>query len=1060
MLLALCMSINIYAQTVPVTGNVFDETGQPLVGAGVKVKGGKDAATTDVNGRFALKVPIGTTLTISYMGYNSADVQIVDIKPLTVKLTPNANSDLNEVVVIGYSTVKKATLTGSVAQVSNAEIETTKNEDIVNDLAGKLPGVRVQQNTGEPGAYNNTYDIRGFTYSGNGIVTPPLIIIDGVPQGQDVMQRLDPNDVETISILKDASAAVYGVQAANGVILVTTKKGKAGQLSISYNVTGTDQVVSDQPALASAVQWMTLTNEMSMHNAANISGGGVLIFQPSLIAQYQSGALQGTNWTAATMNKTAPEWNHSITASGGSDNIKYFLSFGYLDQDSFFVTDDENYTKYNFRSNIEAKITKRLTLTMQLAGVSDLQNAPSTGDNNVIDPMWRNAPINPVYLDNNPAYPANPGYNNYGFNNSVSEITPSQSGYTANTNKKFQGGVTLTYDVPYIDGLRAKAFFNYNYNITDNKTYNRVYTNYNEPTPGNYVAIGVGGQNGQSYVSDYYNSNYTSFLQYSLNYTHTFAKSHNITAMVLYEQQNSNGNQFSGFRYETLNSDQLAAGSTLNQTTTSSPVNPQATQSYVGTLHYDFQSKYLVDFTVRRDGSSLFPPAKQFGVFPGVTAAYRLSEESFFKEFKPLSFIDDFKLRGSYGVLGDASGAAGYNYVGGYNYPITSGVSAEYLPAGSVFDGNFVNGLGFRGLTNPNITWYTARTFDVGVDADLWKGLFEVTADYFNRDRSGLLGTQLLSLPGSVGAGLPQVNLNSDQTRGYELAITNNERIGKVGLRISGNVSYTRTMWVSYVKASQGSTYADWVNNGSLNGRYNDVWFGYGYVGQYQSFAQIRGMTVNEGGGNRGALPGDYIYQDWNNDGYFDGGDSHPIAGTNSSSGNSSTQPGLINFGLSLSATYKGFDITAQLQGAADKWIQLPLYYSYPLDHSGNTFAEFANDWHPASPTANPYNPNTVWVPGQYAYTGTNINQSALAPGGIVNAAYVRLKALDLGYTFPNKWITNKVFKSMRIFVNSYNLFTIDGKGLNGIDPEHPTDLLATEYPLTHTFSVGVNAKF
>lgn len=1058
MLFACFMVTQLHAQTISVKGTVLNEKGEPLAGAGIKLKDGKTGTITDANGKFALDVPPKSTLIISYVGYATSEVRATG-RPLSIALSLSSRNDLNEVVVIGYGTTKKATLTGAVAQVSSGEVQTTKNEDLINDLAGKLPGVRIQQNTAEPGAYSNTYDIRGFSYSGNGVATPPLIIIDGVPQGADVLQRMDPNDVETISVLKDASAAVYGVQAANGVILVTTKKGKKGQLAITYNVTGTEQVVNDQPTEANAVQWMTLTNQQSMHNF----NSPVLTFQPAQIAQYQNGTLPGTNWIGATMNNTASQWTHSVTAAGGSDNTTYFLSLGYLSQNSFFVSNDETYQKYNFRSNIESKITKRLTLGLQLAGISDLQNTPSVADWNIFGAAWRNAPINPVYLNNDPTLPANPGYNNYGGANSVSMIMPAQSGYGLNQNKKFQGGATLTYDIPYVDGLKAKAFFNYNYNTQDNKTYNRVYTNYNPgATAGTYVAIGGGGQNGQSYVNDYYNTSYTSFLQYSLSYSHIFAKSHNVQALVLFEQQSNNGNQFSAFRYETLNSDQLAAGSATNQTGTSSPVNPTVTQSYVGTLHYDYQSKYLVDFTIRRDGSSLFPPAKQFGVFPGVTAAYRISEEPFFKKIKQLSFIDNFKIRGSYGLLGDANGANGYNFVGGYNYPITSGVSAQNLPAGSVFDGNFVNGLGFRGLTNPNITWYTAKTADVGLDIDMWGGLFEVTADYYNRNRSGLLGTQLLSLPGSVGAGLPQVNLNSDQTRGYELQITNNDRIGPVGLHISGNVSYARTRWLTYAKAPQGSSYADWVNNGDLNGRYNDVWFGYGYVGQYQSVSQIRTYDVNQGGGNSTAVPGDYMYQDYNHDGYFDAGDLHPIAATNNPQvGNqtSSYQPALINFGLSIGATFKGFDLNAQLQGAADKWIQLPLYYSYPLDHSGNTFSEFINDWHPADPTANPYNPNTVWVPGKYAYTGTNINQLALAPGAIVNASYVRLKSLEVGYTFPAQW-TKKVVKGLRVYFNTYNLLTITGKGLNGIDPEHPTDLNATQYPLDHTFSAGLTVKF
>lgn len=463
MLLAICMSINIYAQTVPITGTVVDENGQPLVGAGVKSKDGKAGTTSDVNGKFSIRVSVGTTLTISFIGYAPLDVKVADNQPLAIKLAPDAKSDLNEVIVIGYSTVKKATLTGSVAQVSGSEITATKNEDIINDLAGKLPGVRIQQNTSEPGAYSNTYDIRGYSYSGNNTPTQPLIIIDGVPQSSDVLQRMDPNDVETFSVLKDASAAVYGVQAANGVILVTTKKGKKGQLQITYNITATDQVVNNQPSEASPVDWMTLTNQMSLHNANNISGGGTLAFQPAQVAQYQNGTLAGTNWTAATMNKTAGEWTHNLTAAGGSDNTTYFLSFGYLTQNSFFVNDAENYQKYNFRTNIDSKITKRLTLSMQLAGTADTQNTPSVADWNIFGAMWRNAPINPVYLNNDPTLPANPGYNGYGGENSVSMVTPSQSGYGLNTNKKFQGGLSLTYDVPYIDGLKAKAFFNYNY---------------------------------------------------------------------------------------------------------------------------------------------------------------------------------------------------------------------------------------------------------------------------------------------------------------------------------------------------------------------------------------------------------------------------------------------------------------------------------------------------------------------------------------------------------------------------------------------------------------------
>lgn len=1047
-----------YNPAQEVTGKITDENGQPLAGVSIAEKGTTNGAFSDASGKYTIKPTTkDPVLVFSFVGYKTEEHAVSDRTLINVSMTAT-KSDLDEVVVVGYGTAKKATLTGSVAAITGKDITSTKNENIINSLAGKLPGLRVVQNTAEPGTYNNTYDIRGFSASGSGgSVSPPLIIIDGVPQGQDVLQRLDPNDIDSFSILKDASAAVYGVQAANGVILVTTKKGQKGQVAITYNMTGMQQVVNQQPVLTNAVQYLTLMNQASMHNINN----PVLTFPQTLIDQYQNGSLPSTNWVGATMNRTAPEWQHSLTASGGSDMVNYYMSFGYLSQDGFFINNAQNYKKYNFRSNIDAKITKRLTLSMQLAGLSDAQNSPSIASWNIFGAMWRNAPINPIYIDPAQSLLSNPGYNGYGISNSVAQVTPDQSGYSLNKTQKFQGGLSLTYDVPGLPGLKAKGFFNYNYNVQDNKNYNKTFNTYNPgATSGTYVPIVSGGVNGQSQVSQYYAQGNTAFLQGALDYNHVFAQHHTVEALVLYEQQTSGGTIFQASRYENLNSDQLSAGSTVNQIGQGTSVNTLTSRSYVGKLHYDYDSKYLVDLTIRRDGSSLFPSSKPFGVFPAAQAAYRISEEKFFKRVKFLSIVDNLKIRGSYGLLGDAAGTNGYNFVGGYNYP-AGNPNAQNLPPGAVFDGGFVNGLGFRGLTNPNITWYTARTADIGIDASLWRGLFEVTADYFNRYRTGLLATELLSLPGSVGATLPQENLNSDETRGYELSITSNFHAGQVGVRLSGNVSYARTKWINYIKAAQGSDYADWVNNGNLSGRYNDVWFGYGYNGQFQSFSQIRAYQVNQGGGNRTIVPGDYIYQDWNKDGYFDAGDLHPVAGTNAIGGaggtNTPSAP-IINFGFTMAFNFKGFDLTALLQGSAGKWIAYPIYYAYPLDHSGNSFARFLNNWHPADPTANPFNPNTVYVPGTYAYTGTNINSLSTGPGGINNASYVRLKSLEIGYTFPVKWMKPVGMKGLRVFVNGYDLITITG--LKGVDPEHPADLYGEQYPLSHIFSAGLSAKF
>jgi len=1053
------MATQIYAQKKSITGKVVDEKGETLPGVNVIEKGVTSNGTlTNASGNYAINVAgPKSILVFSYIGYDTQEITVNAATVINVKLLPK-NSDLEEVVVIGYSSVKKASLTGSVSSVTSKDIASTKNEDIVNDLAGKLPGLRVQQNSAEPGAYNNTIDIRGYTYTGNGVNSPPLFIIDGVPQGSDVFQRLTPQDVESISILKDASAAVYGVQAANGVIIVTTRKGVSGQVSITYDVTATNQIINRQPVLANAAQWMTLTNQRTMHNIGNPT----LSFPLATIAQFQDGTIPSADWVGATMNNHATMWTHTLTASGGNDNTKYYISFGYLNQNGFYKTNDDNYQRYSFRSNVESKITKRLTFNLQLAGSFDGQWRPGQGG--PTGSMWRNVPIDPIYVDAANTLYENPGNDTYGNLNTVALITKSVTGYNHPTNNKFQGGMSLTYDIPYIKGLKAKIFANYNWGMSDNRAFNKLYTVYNinpltPPVNGNYPIIGsqaTGGSNGNSQLTDNYNSGFTNFLQYSLSYNHSFSK-HNISALLLYEQTNTGGNSINTSVFEPLNTDQLNQGTKGTGVLVSgNQSDPTALQSLVGTVHYDYASKYLIDFTIRRDGSNFFSPIKQYGVFPGVTAAYRISEEPFFKNLSALSFIDNLKIRGGYAELGDKNGANGYPFLIGYNYPAGGNTS------GAVYNSTYVSGLTPRALPYYNLSWYTARTASIGLDADLWKGGLEITADYYNRNRYGLIATLQESIPTSIGANLPQQNLNSDQTRGYELSLGTNQRIGEVAMHVSGNVSYARTKWLNYVAAPKGSTFADWANTGPQTGRYTDVWFGYGYTGQFQSFSQIRSFQPN-GGYNvgRGTLPGDYIYQDWNNDGYFDGGDLHAIGATNQGGGNSANSPALVNYGLNITASYKHFDFSAEFQGGAVKWIAEPFYYSYPMDHNGNTFALFVDDWHPVDPTANPYDPNTAWASGKYAYPtgGPVFNQQALGPGGIVNVAYVRLKTIELGYTLSNKQ-TAGVFKSLRIFANAYDILTITSKNINGIDPEYPTDGLATGYPLDHKINLGLSAKF
>ncbi|HEY8915102.1 MAG TPA: TonB-dependent receptor [Chitinophaga sp.] len=1040
MVLACCAVLQGYAQNIAVRGRVTDDTGGPLIGAAVKVKNGNTGTVTNTEGRFNLNAPGNATLIISYVGYEAKEVQ-ASTQELNISLARN-NSSLGEVVVVGYGQQRQATLTGSIATIKGDEIKTTRNENVLNMLTGKLPGVRVVQNSAEPGSFSNSFDIRGLG--------APLIIIDGVPRGN--LNRLDPNDIESISVLKDAAAAVYGVQAANGVILVTTKKGKAGTTQLNYTVTVGMQKPSGLPKVLDATDWMTLFNERALHNV----NGGTPVYNQNDFDAYANGSKTSTDWYGAVVRNTAPQTEHSLTASGGSEKMTYFVSLGYLSQQGFWKSGDLNYKKYNVRSNLTAKISSTLTAELQLSGISDTRNQPYEDSWSIFKALWRHPPTYSLYADNNP------DYINYLDDNGTSALALTNAaidGYKKSVSNTFQGTFTLNYAVPFLEGLNAKALYSYDYATSDNKNFARSFNVYQAVKVGDSTVFNPKPLQTPSNVNRYYSAAPNTMLQFSLNYSHTFAKVHNVDVLAVYEERTQKSDNFSASRYLVLGTlDQLGTGTTANQIGTQDlgGLTNYATKSYVGKLHYDYNAKYLLDLSGRYDGSSRFAPTGQWGFFPAVSAGYRISEESFIKDNPKLTFIDNIKFRASYGVMGDASGLR-FQYLTGYDYP--SSGNLQTLPGGSVFDGNYTNALGFRVLPNPDITWFKSKTLNFGLDADFWKGLFGFQLDWFKRDRNGLLANRLLSLPGSLGAALPQENLNSDQSSGVELLLTHRNRIGQINYNISGNISYSRTKWKHYERAVAGNSYDNWRNN--VNDRYNDVWWGYTGAGRFESFNDIYNYNVDNGGGNRATLPGDYKYEDWNNDGYIDDLDRHPIASTyngNTDRGTSTPNPPLINFGVSIGVSYRGFDLSALIQGAAMKWIAYPEALATPLNFNGNALEQYMDRWHTADPAADPYDPNTQYVPGYFAMTGTGFDgNSSFA---VKNAAYARLKSVELGYTYVfSKNVTRKAgLRQARLYVNGYNIFT--ATGIRYVDPEHPSDLYGYVYPLNKTYNVGLSVDF
>ena len=1018
---------NASAQNEPftVSGRIVDKTGAPVIGAGVINQRTGSGTVADIAGNYSLQVLPGDVISVSAIGYEdlkftaSAGSRVYDFT-----MAENA-LELDELVVVGYAVQKKTTISGSVASVSNREIVTTKNENVQNMLTGKVSGLRVVQNTSEPGQFNTSMDIRGFG--------SPLVIIDGVPRGN--MSRLDSEDIESISVLKDASAAIYGVQAANGVILITTKKGRKSDALITYNGSVTLQRPSNFPDLVGAVDWMTLYNERTLHNVDN---QGVVGYTEAAIDEYRTGVKKSTDWMSAVYRPVAPQTQHNLNVNGGNDRVTYYASIGYQYQGSFLQTDAINYTKYNLRSNISAKISRDLTFDLNLAGLLDERNQPSYGAYDIVRGAWLMRPMDQIWYDEEAAKYGQPL--NGGLQNPVTMMQTDIVGQNVYKSKWAQTNASLRYDIPFIRGLFLKGMYSYDTTINDNKEFSRAYHLYKED--GAEVTWLRQTQADYKVARYYYTKDHT-LWQVQLGYDQTFGK-HAVSAFVLYEDTHNKGDNFNASRQLLLPIQQLFAGIVTdqvgNQSSSSGSLYDYSRNSYVGRLNYNYAEKYMLEAAFRYDGSSRFPENSRWGFFPSVSAAWRIAQEEFWKN-SALNFINEFKLRASYGVMGDDS-VLSYQFITGYTYPASG--SAAGLPAGSVFDGKFVNSTTDKGIANTGITWYEVHTSNIGLDIEFWDGKLGFSADAFRRLRTGLLATRLGSLPGIVGASLPQENLNSDMNQGFEFELSHRNHVGDFFYQVKGNISFTRAKTLYYEMAELGNSYINWRNG--TNNRYNSIWWGYGENGRIESWDELYYNPVYIG---RGSVLGDYEYEDWNGDGWINDLDVHPIALQGS-------MP-LVNFGVTFSAQWKGFDLSMLFQGASRRWVTPGEFMYQPLWADTNAIDQFMDRWHPTQTGANPYDPATEWTRGYYALTGTNPNSNSLH--NVQNAAYVRLKNLELGYSFPKKWLNAVNMQGLRLYVSTYNLLTFSP--LKYQDPEFlSSSSYGYNYPINKTVTFGVNVKF
>ena len=1025
------------AQGIMVKGKVVDQHNEPVIGATVGVDKGKAKTVTDIDGNFTLQVPANAQIVVNYIGMKPATQSVGGRRELNFVLQDDVNQ-LQDVVVVGYGTQKRGSITGSVAAVKGDEMVRTKNENPQNMLTGRVAGVRVWQKSSEPGSYNNNFDVRGMG--------TPLVIIDGVPRDMSDFQRMNADDIQDISVLKDASASIYGLRSANGVVLVTTKKGQAGQTKFSYNGSYTIQSPKSMPKLLDAYKTMTLYNERNLNNV----NGGSKIYTDEMFDEFRNGTRRETDWNNLIFAKTSPQTNHNITVSGGNDKTQYFVSFGAFYQEGFFKSGDLNYHKYNITSNLTTEVYRGLKLSLNINAMTDKQNNPYCTSTDIIRNYWRQGVLFPAYADE-----AGTMLNYDGLDleeNTVAKMTADISGYRRYKQSQVLTSGIVEYDFGtlfnVLKGLKAKVMFSYDYHLNNNTIYRKQYYQYAyDPATQTYKQKLYASSAPSNLRREHYDTQ--QFLsQYTLSYNRDFGP-HSVAAVVGMETQRRTGDNFYAMRNLAFSSPYLFNGVEEGQVANSATggIYSANYNAFIGRLNYSFAQRYLIEGQFRYDGSSKFAKGHRWGFFPSVSLGWVVSEEPWFKKIEFLKGVDQLKLRASYGEMGDDSGA-NYDWVAGYTYPSTSGNSEkgyynQYAP-GFIFGSQFVYAATPMAIPNELISWYKAKTFNVGVDFDTNNKLFGFSLDYFSRKMTGLYEYRTSVFPTVIGAKPPRENANSSRNFGMELELRHQNRIGRDFVyNVKGIVTITRQ---KYLTAIQNGPYAnayDQWRNDHLNNRYQGVQFGYEGNGRYQNWDEIWNETLYH---EKDLLPGDYKYLDWNGDGEINSQDEHPYA---------FDQTPWMNYSLSIDCAYKGFDFSMLWQGSAlgSMSYEEPLYSIWG-QNGGGALEQYWDRWHPADENADPYDPNTKWVKGYYAYTGHY--PSANSTFNRVSTAYLRLKQIELGYTLP-KW---KAFPSLnlRVYANAYNLLTITG--VKFVDPEHPSDDLGRLYPLNRTYTFGVQVSF
>lgn len=997
-----------------VTGRVTDQDGNPVIGATVRVEGASTGVITDMEGNYSISVMPGAKLSYSYIGYKTVVKTVSVAGNISVTLQEDTRV-IDEVVVVGYGVQKKTTLSGSVSSVSGKDILKSPAMNVTNSIAGTLPGLVVVAQSGEPGAdYANMY-IRGKSSLNE---NSPLVVVDGVPNRS--LERIDPSTIESITVLKDASAAIYGSQAANGVILVTTKRGKVEKLGISASYSAGWSQPTKVPELTNAAEYATLVNEISPNT-----------YSADEIRKFADGSdpwrYPNTDWFDTVLKTWSLQQNANVTMSGGTEKLQAYVSLSTRSQDGFFKNSGSKYAQHDFRANIDGKVNDYISLSLDASMRMEQSHFLSVGSARLFRDLMTASPILPAVWPNGLPGPPLDLQNQ---NNPVVQST-SQAGYNKGENYVFNINAKVNVKIPWVKGLSLTGVAAIDRGLNYTKKFNKKYDLYT------WDGTTVGTDGLPTLVKGQYGSSSNLVQQLDIskeyllnllaNYQRTFNKVHDVSVLLGVESIENTSNWFSAERrnYTVSFPDELNFGDPNSQYSNGSNPGKNRWLNYFGRVNYSYKSKYMAEFVWRYQGSSKFASETRWGFFPGVSLAYRLSEEDFWKDSKLGRLMGNLKLRASYGKTGNDL-IDPYQY-----YSLYAKYWQDFVTGDLTNNSTYYESL----AANVKVQWEEAEQMNVGFDVTLLDNRLSLTADYFNNLRSKILIPQTASVPDATGMTdiLPDINLGKVRNSGFDFEMAWTDKVRDFEYRIGLNGGYAKNKIIFFDEAEGALAWQKQTGHPMNSSLYYEA------IGIFHNQEEIDNYPHMDG-----TVPGDIKFKNVNGDDKITGEDKTRIY--------KSDVPRWTG-GLNISARYKGFDASMLFQGQAGA-----VRYVQALGSKDgiNYFKSFYdNRWTADNPNAN--YPRTFNRNEEYWVSSENPNTFWLH-----STDFIRLKTMELGYTIPATLVRKWGLEKVRVCVSGMNLFTY-APHMKDFDPEleYKGDGFAGQgYPIQRILTAGISINF